>query len=93
MKHECVGHVQKRLGMQLRTLKKPDSSGKLVKFGGKGRLTDHNIDQVQVFYGGAIRNHQNDLEGMEKAIWAVFYYSVSTDNNLQHQYCPLGMDS
>ena len=33
------------------------------------------------------------LEGMEKAIWAVFYHSVSTDNNPQHQYCPLGKDS
>ena len=34
MKHECVGHVQKQLGTQLRTLKKSgkrDREGKVVK--------------------------------------------------------------
>ena len=71
-KHECVGHVQKRMGTQLRTLKKSgkrDSSGKAVKFGGRGRLTDKVVDQLQVYYGGAIRGHPNDLAGMERAIY------------------------
>ena len=61
---------------------------KPVRFGGKGRLTDHNIDQLQVFHGSAICNHRNYLTGMERAIWAVFFHSVSTDSNPQHQYCP-----
>ena len=71
VKHECVGHVQKRMGTQLRTLKKSkttDESRRPVKFGGKGRLTDKIIDKHQLFYGGTIGNHKNDLEGMEKAI-------------------------
>ena len=95
-KNECVGHVQKRLGTQLRTLKKSgkrDGNGKPVRFGGRGRLTDKVIDQLQIFYGGAIRGHSNDLDGMERAIWAIFYHSVSTDDNPQHQYCPQGVDS
>ena len=71
VKHECVGHVQKRLGTQLRTLKKSgkrDREEKVVRFGGKGRLTDKVIDALQVYYGGAIRNNKNDLQGMEQAI-------------------------
>ena len=81
--HECVGHVQKWLGTQLRTLKKSgkrDRKGKVVRFGGKGRLTDKVIDALQVYYGGAIPNSKNDIEGMEQAIWAVYYHSISTDN-------------
>ena len=53
-KLECVGHVQKRLGSRLRSLKKrlgttrlPDRKG----IGGKGRLTDTLIDKVQLYYG------------------------------------------
>ena len=62
VKHECVGHVQKRLGTQLRSLKKlgkkmgkKDKDGKAVRFGGKDHLTDKVIDGLQVFYGGSIR--------------------------------------
>ena len=95
-KHECVGHVQKRLGTQLRKLKKSqvkDKSGKSVRFGRKGHLTEKIIDQLQVYYGGAIWNNSHDLEGMERAIWAIFYHSVSTDENPRHDYCPVGPDS
>ena len=45
VKHECVGHVQKRLSSRLRQLKKTrvvGVDGKVVKFGGKGRLTGCN---------------------------------------------------
>ena len=95
-KHECVGHVQKRMGTQLRNLKKSqmkDKIGKPVRFGGKGRLTDKVINQLQVFYGGAIRNNSHNIEGMEQAIWAIFYHSVSTDEHPQHDFCPIGPDS
>lgn len=95
-KHECVGHVQKTFGTQLRALKKSgtkDKNGKAVMFGGKGHLTDKVIDQLQIFYGGAIQGHSNDLKGMECAVWAVFYHSISTDDHPQHQYCTEGKES
>ena len=41
IKHECVGHVQKKMGTTLRKLKKSGievENGQLVKF--KGRLTE-----------------------------------------------------
>lgn len=98
IKHECVGHVQKRLGKRLRDAKKKtyhDSEGKVLKlkWGGKGRLTEVIIDRLQVYYGGAMRNHPGDNDGMEKAIWAVFYHSISTDSQPDHQYCPSRPDS
>ena len=40
-----------------------------------------------------IRKHGQDLEGMVKAVWAVLYYSVSTDQEPQHHCCPDGADS
>lgn len=59
-KLECVGHVQKRMGSRLRKLKAKKSKhvlsdGKTV--GGKGRLTDAVINEIQIYYGLA-------LEGM-----------------------------
>ena len=32
----------------------------------------------------------NDVEGMKGAVWAVFYHSLSTDDNPQHQFFPTG---
>ena len=55
VKHECIGHVQKRLGTALRKLKKSgavDDNGHPVKF--KGRLPDDGIKALDVYYGGAI---------------------------------------
>lgn len=48
-KLECVGHVQKRMGSRLRTLKKKYRGVKLsdnMSLGGKGRLTDALIDSL-----------------------------------------------
>ena len=61
--------------------------------GGRGRLTDQMIDSLQIYYGMAIRSHQNDLQGMAKAIWASLMHRVSTDAKPQHQFCPTGADS
>ena len=41
----------------------------------------------------AIRGHTNNLTGMKKACWAVFYHSLSTDERPQHHCCPEGADS
>ena len=56
-------------------------------------MSDKTIDLLQLYYGNATRAHSSDLEGMKKACWTVFYHSVSTDANPQHQDCPEGADS
>ena len=60
VKGECVGHVQKRVGKNLRDLTKkhttncsPLSDGKGLV--GKGRLTQEAIDSMQTYYGRVIR--------------------------------------
>lgn len=90
-KLECVGHVMKRMGTRLRNLKlksgsKPLSDGKTIK--GAGRLTDKIIDELQSYYGKAIRDNCNNLENMKKAVWAIYYHRLATDNNPCHQLCP-----
>ena len=95
-KEECVGHVQKRVGSNLRKLKK-DMTGKKLEdglaIGGRGRLTDKTIDKLQALYGMAVRGHPNDFQGMARAIWASLMHSVSTDSKPCHQYCPPGATS
>lgn len=59
-KLECIGHMQKRMGTRLRTLKRLKGKTKLADnkpIGGKGRLTDVGIDKIQIFYGLAIRRN------------------------------------
>lgn len=58
-----------------------------------GTINEGTQEQLQHYYGNAIRGHSHDLEGMKKACWAVFYHSVSTDEKPQHQCCPTGADS
>ena len=94
-KLECVGHVQKRMGNRLLALKKTkvtDDSGRRGGGGGGGRnhLTKNTILLLQKYYGKVIRSHVNNVEGMKGAVWAVFYHSLSTDDNPQHQFCPTG---
>lgn len=89
-KVECVGHVQKRMGSRLRKLKsnlvgKNLSDGK--KISGKGRLTDKIIDEIQTYYGNAIRANKQDLEGMRKAIWAIYFHKLSSDKKSYHELC------
>lgn len=89
-KLECVGHVQKRMGNRLRKLKKKLGTAKLAdgkSIGGKGRLTDALIDQIQTFYGLAIRRNSGNLESMKKAVWAVYFHLVSTDYAPSHALC------
>ena len=89
IKHECVGHIQKRMGTALRKLKKSgivDENGQLVKF--KCRLTNNAITALNVYYGGAIRNNKDDIDGMVQAIDASFLHSMSTDEHPMHMKCP-----
>ncbi|KAL7304249.1 hypothetical protein TKK_0003443 [Trichogramma kaykai] len=96
IKKECVGHVQKRMGTQLRDLKKK-LSGQVLSdkkpIGGQGRLTAQVIDQLTQYYGKAIRSNSTSASDMAKAIWAIFYHKSSTDKEHNHSFCPTGQDS
>ena len=95
-KLECVGHVQKRLGSRLRSLKKRTGQARLADgkgIGGRGRLTDKTIDSMQVYYGKAIRGNTHDIESMEKAVMAIWHHSRSTDDDPDHDLCPAGETS
>lgn len=90
-KLECVGHIQKRIGTRLRSLKAQNkdlvlSDGKGLK--GAGRVTDKVIDLLQGYYGATIRANQSDLNGMRRAVWAIWYHKNSTDAEPEHDLCP-----
>jgi len=87
-KKECIGHVQKRVGTRLRNLKK-----QVKNLGGRGKLTGKLIDELSIYYGLAIRRNCDSVEAMRNDIWATLYHKISTDENPQHQKCPIGPDS
>lgn len=96
MKKECVGHVGKRMGSQLRELKNKLGSTKLSDgktIGGLGRLGPKLIDTLTSYYGKAIRDNNDSLESMRNAIWAIFYHESSSDQSSNHSYCPKGINS
>lgn len=97
-KLECINHVAKRVGARLRNhvekLKKSKqklSDGKSI--GGRGRLTGDRINRLQSLYRLAIVQNLGDLAEMKKAIIAIVYHSISTDEKPQHSYCPDGSNS
>ena len=88
-KLECVGHVQKRVGTRLRALKR-----RCKELGGRGKLTDATIDRLQNYYGIAIRQNKNDLQGMRSAVRATLFHVASNkSNNFHYPHCPEGPDS
>lgn len=87
-KKECIGHVQKRMGTRLRTLKTKQKG-----LGGRGKLTGKVIDKLTVYYGLSIRRHCDSIQDMKSAIMATFYHYGSTDKNPNHGMCPKGEDS
>ncbi|GFV17383.1 uncharacterized protein TNCV_3078221 [Trichonephila clavipes] len=95
-KLECVGHVQKRMGTRLRNILKMSkgiklSHGKIIS--GRGRLTLKEVDSIQHYYGLAIRKNFSSVEDIKRAIWAIYFHKLSTEDNPQHALCPLGEDS
>lgn len=82
---ECIGHVQKRVGTALRKLKRENPG-----LGGKGKLTDSQIDKLQNYYGIAIRSNVGNLAGMKKAIHASLMHCASTEQRPLHDHCPTG---
>ncbi|GFT92232.1 uncharacterized protein TNCV_246781 [Trichonephila clavipes] len=91
-KLECVGHVQKRMGTRLRNILKMSkgirlSDGKNIS--GRGRLTLKEVDSIQHYYGLAIRKNLSSVEDVKRAIWAIYFHKLSTEDNPQHALCPL----
>ncbi|GFU29682.1 uncharacterized protein TNCV_2408941 [Trichonephila clavipes] len=91
-KLECVGHVQKRMGTSLRNILKMSKGIKLSdgkNISGRGRLTHKEVDSIQHYYGLAIRKNLSSVEDMKRAIWAIYFHKLSTEDNPQHALCPL----
>jgi hypothetical protein len=95
VKLECIGHVQKRVGSRLRTLKtsykgRKDVDGVAVK-----KLTHKQINKLQNYYGIAVRQYKGDsVYEMKKCIGAVLYHCSEADSDeQQHEMCPRGPDS
>ncbi|GFT74768.1 uncharacterized protein TNCV_2516681 [Trichonephila clavipes] len=92
-KLECIGHVMKRMGTRLRRLK-AQLKGQILSDGkclsGKNRLTEHEIDNLQSYYGSAIRRNHSSVQNMRQAIWAIFLHKLSTDEYPQHGFSPIG---
>ena len=68
---ECGGHVQKQMGLCLRSLKKRlgqtrFDDGKSV--GGTAQLTKNKLDKLQVCCRRAIRNDTHDVQQMKNAV-------------------------
>ncbi|GFU67522.1 uncharacterized protein TNCV_1600041 [Trichonephila clavipes] len=95
-KLECVDHVQKRMGTRLRNILKMSKGIKLSdgeNISGRGWLTLKEVDSIQYYYGLAIRKNLSSVEDMKRAIWAIYFHKLSTEDNPQHALCPLGEDS
>ncbi|GFW90265.1 uncharacterized protein TNCV_2121321 [Trichonephila clavipes] len=84
-KYECIGHIQKRVGTKLRKLK-----SKRKDLGGRGKLTDAFIDKLQNYYGIAICDKVNNLQGMQRAVIAAFFHCCSNTKQQMHGQCPVG---
>ena len=96
-KEECVGHVQKRLGTALRKYKKDKKGNKLSdgkSVGGKGWLTDKIIDQMQNYYGKAIRENKGSLAWMKQSIKAIQCHMIKNSKlSLHKQHCAKSKDT
>ena len=93
-KHDCIGHVAKRMGKRLRDLKKSWGNRKLEdgkSIGGRGRLTLAKIDNLQRYYGLAIRRNLLNIDKMKQEIMAGLYHTCRSHSfPEQHQFCPKG---
>ena len=83
-KVECTGHVQKRVGLRLRTIKgnyagKKLSDSKGIGLG-KGRLTHKVMNTLQNHYRMAIRQNTNNLYAMTKAVADVSHHSTTNED-------------
>ena len=94
-KGECIGHVQKRVGKNLRDLrKKLPTERKKEIFGKGGRLTDSSINYIQNCYGLAIRQNTGCLYQMKKNVSAILTHcSDIKPLSARHKWCSRAEDS
>ncbi|GFV52234.1 uncharacterized protein TNCV_3778061 [Trichonephila clavipes] len=84
------------MGTRLRNILKMSKGIKLSdgkNISGRGRLTLKEVDSIQHYYGLAIRKNLSSVEDVKRAIWAIYFHKLSTEDNPQHALCPLGEDS
>ncbi|GFV87084.1 uncharacterized protein TNCV_5113021 [Trichonephila clavipes] len=84
------------MGTRLRALKLKMKGNKLndkKTLGGRGRLTDAEIDKLQRYYRLTIRNNTDSINSMKRSIWATYFYKASTDAYPQHGMCPTSEDT
>ncbi|GFU63711.1 uncharacterized protein TNCV_1181761 [Trichonephila clavipes] len=81
------------MGTRLRRLK-AQLKGQILSDGrclsGKNRLTEHEIDNLQSYYGSAIRRNHSSVQNMRQAIWAIFCISYQLMNILNMVFVPSG---
>ena len=87
-KLECVGHVQKKVDSQVRSLQKAKKG-----LEGRWKLTNAIIDRLQNYYGISIRANSNNLDAMQKAVRAYFFHVASSSKNIWHDHFPQAADS
>lgn len=56
-------------------------------------MTGKLIDELTIYYGLSIRRNSDSVEKMRNEIWSTLYHKMSTDENPQHEKCPIGVDS
>lgn len=94
-KLECTNHVSKRVGSNLRKVRK--DTGSTVKLpgkrtatlGGKGKLTLQAIDKIQSYYYWIIKTSNGDPKLMRKRILAMYAHISSTDKSPKHRNCEI----
>lgn len=95
VKLECINHVGKRAGTQIRVVVQsykgktiPELGGR-TGLGGKDRLTGNVIDRLQRTYQFTIRDSQGDPEQMGKRVMAIYNHVTSTDEKPNHGGCDI----
>ncbi|GFY20962.1 uncharacterized protein TNCV_3990061 [Trichonephila clavipes] len=87
-KLECIGHVLKRMGSRLQRFKAKMRGQKLSDgkaLCGKNRLTEASIDQLQTYYGLAIRRNLSSVKDMRQGpdTWCR-YKKTQLENKVYH---------
>jgi len=75
-----------------KTVEEKQIKGKTIRkktLSGKGKLTSKLIDKLTVYYGLAIRRNCDSVQKMNDAILATYFHYSSTDENPQHEKCPV----
>jgi len=83
-----VGHYQKKDWFACEKIEKKNT------LGGRGRLTDATIDQLQNYFGIVIRQNAGNLKEMQAGTRAtLFHVSSSVKNNWHNPHYPTGPES